>query len=217
VGAALWALSFVKTPASQTPEVVAESSYAEHAQYYDIDIPYPATSAQKRAVIEAGLKPSIDEFKSAVAELDASVMPSLAEHKLALSAEYKEYQAPGYDSFLFTIYEDTGGAHPNGFFKTFVFDEHDAPVTIENLSSNPQALQILSREAKAQVTAEVKKRLGQEDVADIIFAEGLEARAENFSNFIIDGSDIVVEIPPYQVAAYALGSFEVRVPLSSIK
>ena len=48
-------------------------------------------------------------------------------------------------------------------------------------------------------------------------AAGLAPTVENYSTFAVDGDTLLIELPPYQVAAYAAGSFEVRVPLKDIQ
>lgn len=227
VGLVAWGLTFihVQKPAAaepdsatvQAPVQLQPSTYTESGSHYDISVAYPATSAAERATMEAAFASQIADFKSAVADLDPSVMPSLADHKLSFGAEYKAYEAPGYTSYLYTVYEDTGGAHPNGYFKTFVFDAQGKEVTLDKvLAGNPNWLEELSLAVSNDVVAQMKQRTGQDDVTGLLFAEGLAPKAENFENFVIDGDTLVIEIPPYQVAAYAAGSFEVRLPLSSI-
>jgi hypothetical protein len=125
---------------------------------------------------------------------------------------------------LFTIYEDTGGAHPNGFYRTFVFDEQGSAVKLSDLFLPAQAgkpgsnyLQKISAAATAQVTKQLQEGLGQADVSGDIFAEGLAPTVENFKNFVIDGDTLYIVIPPYQAAAYVAGSFDVRIPFGDLK
>lgn len=194
--------------------------YAASEQYYEVNVEYPDTgNAQAQAALETGLKTEIDDFVQNVQGLDASVLPSLAGgHKLMLDIGYKSYSGTNNTgSYLFTIYADTGGAHPNTYFKTFVFDQTGKQLSIEDvLKNNPNGLEELSLVVSNDVVAQMKDRIGVDDVTSSIFAEGLSPKAENFSNFVVDGADLVIEIPPYQVAAYAVGSFEVRMPLNSI-
>ncbi len=195
--------------------------YKEDHPYYTVDIVYPETNnQQEQTAIEGALKAELDAYAQNVANLDATMMPSLGQgYKLALSITYKSYkgtlpQGP-VTSYLFTYYEDTGGAHPNASFKTFVFDQSGKALTIHDIVGAD--LSKLASLTTAQVEAQVKQRLGQSDISGSIFSEGLAPTDENFSTFVIDGSDLVLELPPYQVAAYAMGSFEVRIPLSSLK
>ncbi len=191
--------------------------YAESGQYYTVEANYPGS----RPIIEAALKTDIDQFKQNIEGLDATVMPSLADgNKLAFNAEFKTYTSGQLHttSYAYTIYENTGGAHPNTYFKTFTFDQNGKEVGIkEVIASNPNGLEELSLLVSNEVTAQMKQRLSQDDVTGAIFAEGLAAKEENFSNFVVDGDTLVILIPPYQVAAYVMGSFEVRIKLKDIQ
>lgn len=227
-GAGKQAITHVLAGAATTTAAGAGFAYTEDHPYYTVSIVYPDTGNQaEQTAIETALKAELDEYAQNVADLDPSMMPSLAQgYKLALDATYQKYAGAGNTtSYLFTLYEDTGGAHPNSYFKTFVFNAQGSPVALADvLSKNPNWLEELSLLVSQDVTKQVAGRLGSSapqgaegpDVTGAIFAEGLAPKAENFENFVIDGSTLVIEIPPYQVAAYAMGSFEVRIPLSEI-
>ena len=120
-------------------------------------------------------------------------------------------------SYAYTVYADTLGAHPNGYFRTFVFDQAGNEIKIQDIATSSAIVQKIAAAATAQVTKQLQDGLGQKDVADAIFKEGLAPTPDNFQNFVIDGSDLLVLIPPYQVAPYVAGSFEVRIPLSQLQ
>jgi hypothetical protein len=227
--AALAAVGLTYLKAPQTPEThilsgIATSTgsfeYTEDHPYYTVDIVYPETHNQnEQTIIETALKSTADDFAQNIDGLDPSVMPSLAQgYKLALNIDYARYAgARATTSYLFTVYEDTGGAHPNTFFTTFVFDARGQQLALKDLlGRNPQWLEELSLRASDDIVAQMKKRLGQDDVTGAIFADGLAPKEENFQTFIIDKEDLLIEIPPYQVAPYAAGSFEVRLSLSDL-
>ena len=101
---------------------------------------------------------------------------------------------------------------------TFVFDKDGNKVALGQLfPNNPNWLEELSLVVSNDVVAQMKQRTGLDDITGSVFAEGLATKEENFQNFVIDGDMLVVEIPPYQVAAYAAGSFEVRTPLKGLQ
>lgn len=241
LGLIAWGISLIKLSppaASQGSEHVLEGEmigegvyrYGENEPYYTIEAWYPAQTSlsgaadvKARMTIEQLLKDRIEQFKqngdfANLMPEDVEIQGLGEDRKYALGMEFKEYTSAQYDSFLYAIYEDTLGAHPNGYFLTFVFDQNGDIVTIEDiLANNPNGLEELSLLVSSSVTAQLKARAGMDDVTSSIFAEGLAPKAENFQNFVIDGSDLLIAIPPYQVAAYAVGSFEVRIPLSSIQ
>ncbi len=68
-------------------------------------------------------------------------------------------------------------------------------------------LEELSLLVSNDVVSQVKQRLGIDDTTGAIFPEGLSPNEENFQNFAVDGTSLLIELPPYQVAAYAAGSF----------
>ncbi len=201
-------------------------TYLEETDYYRIEVDYPdrvpvANTKKAQASLEQGLQQEIARFKSNIEEmLSPDEEQRLREQgrKYAYGMEYKTYEGQGTVSYAYTVYEDTGGAHPNGYFKTFVFDQEGNVVTLASLfPNNPNWLEELSLLASKQVTADMKARAEQEDATGLLFEEGLAPQVENFSNFVIDGDQLVILIPPYQVASYAMGSFEVRIPLSDLQ
>lgn len=237
LGGFAWLISYIgkntpQAPADSGQHILVGSTtsdgnfvYYEETATYTVELKYPAATLltdraadqKARLAIEAALKTTADEFKQNVAGLDASVMPSLESRKLALAADYKQYQSTSTISYFYTVYEDTGGAHPNGYFKTFVFDEQGSEVKLGALlSKNPNWLEELSLVVSEDVVAQYKVRAGVEDATGLIYPEGLAPKEENFQNFYVDGDRLVIEIPPYQVAAYAAGSFEVSLSLTDM-
>jgi len=114
--------------------------------------------------------------------------------------------APGLLSIRFERYRDTGGAHGNTTFTSFVFDLRNQKVlSLGNIFNNvPAALPVLS---------DLAQRRMQQTMGGAPFPEGYAPNAENFSVFVLDGDDIVFTFAPYQVASYAQGTQTLRVPL----
>jgi len=211
--------------------------YSDDSQYYRIDADYPARTGladaadlKVRTTIEQELAAQIATFKSdsgldVLTPQDAEIQGLTNERKYALALEYMPLTSSTTVSFAYQVYADTLGAHPNLYYKTFVFDQDGNRLALGDvLKDNPNWLEELSLLVSQDVTAQLKARLadslpqGDEgaDVTDSIFAEGLAAKEENFKNFVVDGDSLVILIPPYQVAAYAVGPFEVRIALSEV-
>jgi len=237
--AVAWGVSLIKLPQPVPPmhhvlegQLTAAGSYhySEHGDYDTIDVDYPATTTlsgaadvKARTTIEQELADQIAQFKqdgnfaNLTAE-DVQIQGLGPDRKYALGMTYKVYASANYASYFYTIYEDTLGAHPNAYFLTFVFDKDGNQVGIKDiLASNPNGLEELSLLVSNDVTAQMKTRLGMDDVTGAIFAEGLSPTEANYSNFVVDGDSLLIEIPPYQVAAYAMGSFEARIKLKDIQ
>jgi hypothetical protein len=210
-----------------TATTTGDFEYAEAGDGYKIDIIYPSKTGlaadadlRARTAMEQGLAGIVQDFKSNAATSltpdELTRLQSMGTY-YALSMEYKPYHGSTTVSYEFDVYEDTGGAHPNGYFKTFVFDQSGNELKLADLFvPGSDYLQKIAAAATAQVTKQLQAGLEQQDVSGAIFKEGLAPTDDNFQNFVIDNNDLVVLIPPYQVAAYVAGSFEIRIPLSQL-
>jgi hypothetical protein len=214
-----WA-SKLPAPSSGTEQSQATSTpaYTEETEFYIIEAEYPPGAP---AAVKADLDRRIVVFKAQVREMltqDEQARLRETGVKYALGLEYQTFASAGYTSYLYTVYEDMGGAHPNGYFATYVFDPAGTQVQLADLfKADTYWLDELSRLVSAQVTAELKRRTNEDDVSTSLFAEGLAPKVENFSNFILDGEQLVIFIPPYQVASWAAGAFEVRIHESELR
>lgn len=196
-------------------------------KYYSVTATYPAhtslagdADATARVALEAGLASQVNDFKSM---LEQSITPEEKARmdqdggQYAFDAEYQEFTSPHFDSYLYTIYEDTGGAHPNGYFATFVFDQHGNQLDLRDLFTVASSTYLarIAPLAEAQVKAQITERLGANSQG-MLFEDGFAPTDDNYSNFVVDGGDLHFFFPPYQVAAYAAGNFDVSIPLSSL-
>lgn len=223
LGAAAYGLSLVQKPEGQgTPQVQA-SEYTNEGPYHSIRVLYPEAPQKQRTSIEAEMQELVAQFKQnarveSLTPADIEIMSLGGERKFTLAAEYKTYVSGEYTSYLYTIYEDMLGAHPNGYFMTFVFDAEGNAVELGSLfPQNPNWLGELSLLVSNDVSAQYRARAGIDDLTGLLYPEGLAPKVENFQNFVLDQDDLVIFIPPYQVAAYAAGSFEVRIPLADLR
>jgi hypothetical protein len=233
-----WGLSFLHAPqtASQEtqhalsgqPTAQGDYLYSDNAAYYDIEVHYPAHTAltgeadsKARLLIEQELAADIEQFKSDgnfanLTPEDIQIQGLGGDRKYSYGAEYKEFTSGSTDSFLFVIYEDTLGAHPNGYFKSYVFDKNGKALAINDLfTPGSNYLARLAQASETQIKAQLNDRLGA-DASSSVFADGYAPSEQNFQNFIIDGDTLHVYFPPYQVAAYAAGAFDVAIPLSQL-
>lgn len=211
-------------PYNPLPVLGDDREFKEEGEYHSISVTYPAhpaldaqTAKIKAArTIEAEVDELVQEFSviADVESLDESERARLKELglKYSLVATYKPYVSEKYVSYEFDIFMDTGGAHPNTFFKTLVFDQGGGEVSLDELFAAQNYLEKISLAALSQIKEQLRTRGGEESIETII-AEGVAPREENFQNFVVDGSTVRFLIPPYQVAAHAAGTFEVEVPL----
>jgi len=226
------------TEATHLLSGVASSSaqivHTEKGEHYSIMVAFPdrtplysrinpAADERARTAIETWLQDSIAQFKKSIdfsdAPADYREMIEQTDRQFMYQATYRAAIGEGgkLTSYAYTIFADTGGAHPNTYYHTFVFDRSGHSLAIDDLFvSGSDYLGRLSQEATKQVTAELGKRLDM-NPENAIFAEGLSPTADNFKNFFVEDDTLVILIPPYQAAAYVAGTFEVRIPLASLR
>ncbi len=237
---ALWYMATHKAPApyvllenvatTTAPVIVPPQSVEEHAQYYDVDAVYPGETSLKASAGAPADAEAISSMKSFIENMvadfkregnfanltpeDIQMLGFSDGRKESLGIEYKEYAGAATVSFVFSIYLDTLGAHPNAFYRTFTFNaESGAELAIGDLFiPRSDYLKRLSAIARFDLA----KALG--DMADIDYInQGTTPEVTTFQSFAIDGGNLVLIFPPYQVAAYAAGTQTVTIPLTQLK
>jgi len=134
-------------------------------------------------------------------------------HTYSLDISYRTTRGARTVSYIYTVNEDTGGAHGNTTFQTFTFDtQTGANVALKDLFvPGAPYLATLSSLSRAKLPA----ILG--DMTDTqMLTDGTTPDETNFANFYIENSDFVLLFSPYQVAAYAAGPQTLRIPLSDL-
>jgi hypothetical protein len=207
-------------PAPQATPVTG--SYSEHTAYYDIDAVY-ATSTPLKSGTEAAVgdmqnfiidtaKAFKGEFEHLTAE-EAAFIGIREDRKPRLEISYATGAGPHTVSYMYAIYADTLGAHGNTTYKTFTFD----PTSGKNLTLAdlfiPEAdyLKALSQLSRAKLPAVMGEYAVTSDID-----RGTEPKEENFSNFFLTPSELVILFPAYQVAAYAAGPQALRISLAEL-
>jgi hypothetical protein len=227
VGSAATSTQQASIPASSAHDV--PQHLTESAQYDEADLEYPsvtplaqtagaAADAAAIATMKTYNENSLATFKkdSGVADITPQVAEDEGlggENKFDLSSTYQVYTSQSTVSYVFTISEDTLGAHPNSYFKTFTFDaKTGANLQLSDLfNSGVNYLDPLSTITRSALTTQ------QGSDADPTFINpGTTPVATNFQNFAIDGSNLVIYFPPYQAAPYSSGPQIVHIPLSQL-
>ena len=233
VGGAVWfsTLNDVDTPAQGSPvegqgvELTWKTErYTESTYLYSIGISYPSTTnPQIQTRVDEIVAEEILRFKADSVGLIDDIEESRIRAQgrpYELIIEYKAYSDRGLVSFEFDIYLDTGGAHPNSFFRTATFNQQGGELALEDLFLPEAAyLSRLSDEAYSRVLVELGRRVGGEvtsDMADIVRL-GTAPSPEALQFFYLEDREIHLLFPPYQVAAYAAGSFDIAIPFSVLR
>ncbi len=201
----------------------------EETELYEIDAAYPASTpltasagARADAAAVASMKgfaeAEIARFKDngdfdSMTQEDKEMLGYGDGRKQALGLEYTLYTSPATVSYVYLIYVDTFGAHPNAYYRTFTFDkETGEDLHIDDIfSGTADYTSVLSMETRTRL----KAALGADASIDMLEA-GTTPDADNFQNFYLEGDALVMVFPPYQVGPYAIGTQEVRIPRSSL-
>lgn len=107
----------------------------------------------------------------------------------------------------------TGGAHPNPLVATELWDlKRGRALSLKDLfKSGVDFLQPLSEICKKEINGrDLGWELSDRD-------KGLEPKAENYTTFYVDGTNLVVVFPPYQVGPYSAGTQEVKIPYKDLQ
>jgi hypothetical protein len=140
--------------------------------------------------------------------------------KYAMGIEYKAYSSAKFVSYVYQIYEDTGGAHPNVYYATFTFDANGNKLELADLfKPGARYLDKLSELAYKDILIQAKARFESDlDETQIDWIKnGTAPTLETLQFFYVDRNNLVLIFPPYQVAAYAAGVFESKIPLASLQ
>jgi len=207
--------------------ILPAKGYAEHATYYDIVANYasstplrnsasPLADATARSLMYGYVRDTIATFKTEgnfdnLTSEDIKAMGFDQGRKEKLQIAYLIASSPRTVSYIFTIYEDTLGAHGNTFFKTFTFNtKTGAPLALTDIFSGDY-LNTLSSLARAKLPAIIG------DAADTTFIKsGTMPETKNFENFFFDNKDFVILFAPYAVASYSSGPQTLRIKLSEL-
>ncbi len=238
-GLALWYMATHPAPTAHAPSMATTTasgsalgpqSLSDSGQYYKIDASYPgstsllesagaAADANAVAAMKGFETQTITQFKeesglnNLTAE-DIKIQGLSADRFYALSLTYETHQSPSTVSYIYQIYADTLGAHPNGAYRTFTFDKKTgASLQLADLFvANAAYLTQLSTISRTQIA----QTLG-ENVDTTYLNSGTTPKAENFQDFYLDGANLVLVFPPYQVGPYAIGTQQVTIPLVQLK
>jgi hypothetical protein len=211
---------------------------SEKGDFYEIDMQYPAStalanlpdSADVNAVAlmkqweldtVADFKSGLDENAKLIADFKSrgEEVPASFEN-LYLDGTYQTFESNRTVSFVFTVSEYTGGAHPNGFYHTFTFDTQTGiNLSLKSLfAAGTDYLGQISKIARAQLPATIAEResLPVSQIDTDMLNAGTAPTDDNFANFYLDGNNLVVLFEPYAVGPYVLGSMELDIPRTEL-
>jgi len=238
---AIWYMATHQAPkpigpgiATSTPATVTgPQTITENGKYYEIKGEYPGSTllkqttgpradAQAVSIMKTFLEQEIARFKdngnfANLSQQDIEIQGLDQGRKYALGAEYETYQGKHTVSFVYTIYSDTLGAHPNTYFRTFTFDTAAGQgLHLDDLFvADSRYLEKLSNISRVEIPSIIRTKTTITPDTQYI-ERGTTADADNFQSWYIDGTNLVLVFPPYQVGPYALGTVMVPIQLSRL-
>ena len=124
-------------------------------------------------------------------------------------------------SALVEVYAYTGGAHGNTFFLPLTFDlATGRAVRLGDLfAAGAPAGDTLAAHVDRAVARRLAAQLGTTaaDARRVMYTEGLDDVRNGRVAFTLGPDSLHVHIVPYQLAAYAAGSFDVGVPYRTLR
>lgn len=219
-------------PSQGTLGEPTEQTLKDSGQYYEITAKYPSSAgltatagAKEDALAVSSMKFFAEQeaarFKdtnvSSLTAEDIRIQGLGGDRQYALDIAYKAYRSPVAVSYVYLMYANTMGAHPNTYYRTFVFDAKTGEgLHLDDLfSPTADYLGVLSVLSREKLAVQMEKAGGVAPDADMLDA-GTTPDADNFQNFYLEGADLVLIFPPYQVAPYVYGTQEVRIPRAEL-
>ncbi len=216
--------SSTSSPEKPLANLQADKKIEEEKPYYRVEATLPSSTTLSGTAGENALtlmdgfvRATIESFLEqsgvrTLTEEDIALLGLGGERKYTLQISYEAHESPSTISYVFTLYEDTLGAHPNASYKTFTWDkETGQELLIGNLFEGDEYLAFLSEESRAQI----RTRLG-EDVNEEYLESGTTPDAPNFQYFYLEGDELVIIFPPYQVGPWAIGTQKTSFPLGNL-
>lgn len=213
-----------------------EKDFAEDSEWYEVKIKYPEQNNRASDFIfkiwnDFANENQLKKYKN-LAEAKKELGINVDGMKYGFNADYKLIEGgtlfgTSTLTYVFTVYTFTGGAHGSTQIYAFTQDEFGKAYTVSEILPD-EKLENASKLAYADLQKQRRNRL--EDISpkmsekeiqeslkdDSWLKEGTAPTRDNYSVAWPDGDNIVISFGQYQIASYAEGMFEVRIPKSSI-
>lgn len=190
-----------------SPPVYSSVIIKEETAGFSVDLEYPVLCADSaNRSVRDQMQAILADFKAFEPDHDLSRFP----HPYELFTRYSVWSAAKgrFASVKLAVSTYTGGAHPNHFPTTLVFDlEKDTTLGLDDLFTDTEkALQTISTICREVLAT----HLGKDWSYDI--APGTEPTRQNFKRFVLTDEGVAFFFMPYQVAPYAAGEQVVTIP-----
>jgi hypothetical protein len=209
-----------------TANIVSESEKEEKVfqdsnNLYTVSYEYPKNNEIVKNKIENYFKGWLEENSPDATEL-SQMNPEM---KYSFTATYKVTSSANTKSYIYEIYSFTGGAHGGLTLLPITFDQEGNEINIEKILP-AKSLKKVSEIAFVQLQKLRKdklfaQKLTSKEVSDILkdtsmIKEGTNPVRDNYSTAWLDAEDVVIYFGQYQIASYAEGDFEIRIPVKDL-
>lgn len=201
IGTFLFSCWFVNIAvAKEKSTLVYQEKYHKH----NINIDKPRENNENLSII----------IEEKISKIKDSFLESIKDYEIQknftyyLNIEYQKFVVENFISYVFFIEIYTGGAHPN--------------LEIESIAYNKITNKILSIKQLVNENQDFLKRVSKNIQSDLLInpkvvntlmmMEGTREKEENYMTFAITNFGYTFFFPPYQIAPYSSGYFEVTVP-----
>ena len=232
----LTALADTPVPVPRVIAVAEPGQIVENQEYYEIETNYPQSTPLRQSAgagADAHAVSVMKEFQTnAIANFKqqnnlAAITPEEVEmfglgenRKYALGIEYDLHTSPSTVSYVYLIYEDTLGAHPNAYYRTFTFDARSGEGLVlgDFFVSGADYLSTLSEISRDRLVTQIAEvsNIPESELDRSMLDAGTTPDEDNFQTFYLEGDAFVLIFPPYQVGPWVLGMQEVRIPKSEL-
>lgn len=213
----------IKTQASIVNEDNIPQRYILKIQYPQI-VDQNSSTAKINADLNATVNSKIDDFKKQVKQNLSN--PNIPNLKSELDISYQVKQANSKIlSGQFIISEMVAGfAHPNTYNQTFNYDiTNGSKIYLSNIfNDNADYLNVLSEICQknliSQFQPSFKGETDEEKFAAMDWIkQGTAPKSDNYKNFMLSSTDLIIVFNTYQVGSRPDGISYVNTPLSNLK
>ena len=193
----------VKDVTSNTDKFHIEN-IKENTSTSDINVFYPVTKYENvNNVILKRIDSYINEFNNS----------TYSGNDKYLEISFETYEYNEFMSFKFNVKSNVGVTHEIEEYFTVVH-KNDEIIDINYLRKKQEdVLDILQKECKSKLEENPKiKEYSNKEWLE----KGLEAKAENYSNFILTENGLVIIFNGYTVAPFVAGTFEIEIPYKKL-
>ncbi len=200
-------------PTRCAPVFLGDVHISEETAGFVITLAYPVLcSSDATRILRDHVTHALAEFKLEFPEHDLTEFP----HKYEMIVQYKTWSAGNgrLASVKLHTMAYTGGAHPNNWPETWVFDlVTGKPLTLADLFVKTEDALI---EIAPVVRTALKKTLGQMCLEDMLLP-GTTPTPDNYADFVLTDQGVTFFFAPYQVAPYAAGEQAVSIPYQQLE